>query len=68
LTIGIPAAIAGALVAQSTLAAMLFELSTTDPVTLAGSAAAILVIASLAAYVPARRASRIDPVATIRNE
>jgi putative ABC transport system permease protein len=68
LAIGVPAAIATALVARASLAGVLFELSPTDPIILSGSALAILVIASLAAYVPARQASRVDPVAAIRHQ
>ena len=68
LAIGVPAAIATALAARAVLAGVLFELSPTDPLTLSSSAAAILLIASLAAYVPARRASRIDPVAAVKYE
>ena len=68
LAIGIPAAFAAALAARGILAGVLFELSPTDPFILASAAGAILLIASLAAYVPARRASRIDPVAAVRYE
>jgi predicted permease len=68
LAIGIPAAIATALAARAVLAGVLFELSPVDPLTLSSAAAAILLIASLAAYVPARRASRIDPVAAVKYE
>ena len=68
LTIGVPAAIAAALAARAVLAGVLFELSPTDPLVLSGSALVILVIASIAAYVPARRAARIDPVASVRCE
>jgi ABC-type antimicrobial peptide transport system permease subunit len=68
LAIGVPAAIAAALAARAVLGGVLFELSPTDPLILSSSAAAILVIASLAAYVPARRASRIDPVAAVKYE
>ena len=68
LAIGIPAAIMTALVARSMLAGVLFELSPTDPLAFSSAAAAILLIAGLAAYVPARRASRIDPVAAIKYE
>ena len=68
LAIGVPAAIATALAARAVLAGVLFELSPTDPLVLSSSAVAILVIASLAAYVPARRASRIDPVAAVKYE
>jgi predicted permease len=68
LALGIPAAFAAALAARSLLAGVLFELSPTDPLILLSSTAAILVIASLAAYVPARRAARIDPVASLKYE
>ena len=68
LAIGVPAAIAAALAARAVLAGVLFELSPTDPLILSSSAIAILLIASLAAYVPARRASRIDPVAAVKYE
>lgn len=68
LAVGVPAAIAAAVAARASLAGVLFHLSPTDPLTLFSSTIAILLIASVAAYVPARRASRIDPVAAIRCE
>jgi predicted permease len=68
LAIGVPAAIATALAARALLAGVLFELSPVDPLTLFSSAIAIILLASLAAYVPARRAARIDPVAAVKYE
>ena len=68
LAFGVPAAIATALVARAVLAGVLFELSPMDPLILSSSAVAILLMASLAAYVPARRASRIDPVVAVKYE
>ena len=68
LAIGVPGAIAAAFAARAVLAGVLFELSPTDPLTLSSSAAGILLIAALAAYAPARRASRIDPVAAVKCE
>ena len=68
LALGVPAAVAAALAARSLLAGVLFELSPTDPLILLSSTAAILLIASLAAYLPARRAARIDPVASLKYE
>ena len=68
LALGVPAAFAAALAARSLLAGVLFELSPTDPLIWLSSTTAILLIASLAAYWPARRAARIDPVASLRYE
>jgi predicted permease len=68
LAIGVPAALATALAARAVLAGVLFELSPADPLILSSSAVAILLIASIAAYVPARRAARIDPVAAVKYE
>jgi hypothetical protein len=68
LAIGVPAALAAALAARAILAGVLFELSPTDPLILSSSVVAILLMASLAAYMPARRASRIDPVAAVKYE
>jgi putative ABC transport system permease protein len=68
LAIGVPGAIIAAFAARAVLAGVLFELSPTDPLTLSSSAAGILLIAALAAYAPARRASRIDPVAAVKWE
>lgn len=68
LAIGVPAAIVTALAARGMLAGVLFELSPTDPLILSSAAAAILLIAALAAYVPARRAGRIDPLVVVKCE
>ena len=66
LAFGIPAALAAGRAARGIVADVLFELSPTDPLMLSGAVIAILMIATLAAYVPVRRASRIDPVAAIK--
>ena len=54
--------------AGALLAGVLFELSPADPVILVSAVLSILLIAALAAYMPARRASRIDPVAAVKYE
>jgi predicted permease len=67
LAIGVPAALAAGHAARAMMAGVLFQLSPTDPLTLSSVVVAILMIASFAAYVPVRRASRTDPVTAIRN-
>jgi ABC-type antimicrobial peptide transport system permease subunit len=62
--LGIPAAWA----ASRWIASMLFRLQPTDPATFAGSAVTLLAVALLAAYVPARRASRVDPMTALRHD
>ena len=66
LVIGVVSALAAGLASRRLLAGVLFELSPFDPLILSGAVLSILVIASLAAYLPARRASRIDPVAAVK--
>jgi ABC-type lipoprotein release transport system permease subunit len=47
---------------------MLFGVAVTDPLTCAGSAAALLAIAILAAVAPAVRASRVHPMTSLRHD
>ena len=60
--------IAGALLGGRVLRSMLYGVSPTDPATLAAVAAVILGTAALACWLPARRASRVDPVSALRAE
>jgi ABC-type antimicrobial peptide transport system permease subunit len=62
LVLGVAAA--GAL--SRLMAALLFGVSAWDPVTYAAVSVALAAIALLASYVPARRASRLDPIAGLR--
>jgi putative ABC transport system permease protein len=50
------------------LAGMLFDVSPFDPVTLAGVAVLVPIVAALAAFLPALRAARIDPMEALREE
>jgi putative ABC transport system permease protein len=64
--IGIVIGIIGALAASRALGALLFGVSATDPATFALAALVLAAAGIAAAYVPARRASRIDPVSLLR--
>ncbi|MEJ2236891.1 MAG: ABC transporter permease [Gemmatimonadales bacterium] len=64
LTLGLGAAFAASRVVRS----LLFEVSPMDPITIAGVAVLILVATMLASWIPARRASRVDPVVTLREQ
>jgi len=47
---------------------LLYAVSSTDPITFAGISAILIVVAAIASYVPARRATRIDPLEALRIE
>jgi predicted permease len=66
--IGVAVGIPAALVAARPLGSLLYGLAATDPVTIAAGVIALTATALLAAYLPARRASRIDPITALRNE
>ena len=66
---GIALGLAAALfLLRRVLAAMLYGLSATDPLVLAGTAVLLAAITFTACYLPARRATRVDPLAAIRYE
>jgi ABC-type antimicrobial peptide transport system permease subunit len=67
-TIGVALGTAGALMAARFLSALLFEVQPADPGRLAAAATVLLGVGLIAAFVPARRATRIDPVAALRAE
>jgi predicted permease len=62
--LGLPAAWAASRWVQS----MLFGLTPTDPLTIAGAIVLLATAAQIAAYLPARRASQVDPVTALRHE
>jgi ABC-type antimicrobial peptide transport system permease subunit len=64
LAIGLPAAWAASRWIQS----LLFGLNPTDPVAIVAPVLLLVVVAHVAAYLPARRASRVDPLVALRHE
>jgi predicted permease len=60
--------LAGALAATRVLRTFLFDLTPSDPVTYAGVVVVLGAAAILASWIPARRASRVDPVVALRAE
>jgi putative ABC transport system permease protein len=63
---GVVIGVAAALVLSRGIAALLYGVSPSDPVTLAGTTAMLLAVALLACYLPARRATMIDPLSALR--
>jgi predicted permease len=66
--IGIAIGVPAALLSSRLVASMLFSLSATDAASLLAAVAVMLASAALAGYLPARRASRIDPMVALRHE
>ena len=66
--IGVAIGVAGLIVAARLASSMLYQVSANDPVTLSAVAALLIATAIAAAYFPARRAARINPVTALRAE
>jgi ABC-type antimicrobial peptide transport system permease subunit len=64
LAVGLPIAIW----AGTTVSSLLFGVTPADPFSLAAGAALMIAVAGLAGYLPARRASRLDPLVALRME
>jgi predicted permease len=68
IALGVPAALAVARVAGSRVSGLLFGVEATDPVTIAAATLVLTIVTAAAAYLPARRAARVDPMLVLRAE
>jgi predicted permease len=68
IALGLPIAWIAGRVLAGVMGSVLFELTPADPLTMAGATGVLLLVALAAAWLPAARAARIDPVIALRNE
>ena len=66
--IGIAIGLAGALLLTQFMTRMLYEVKAFDPVTFAAISLLLIVVAMFACYIPARRATKVDPMVALRYE
>jgi putative ABC transport system permease protein len=67
-TVGVVAGLAGAFALNRLISSLLFGVEPNDPITLVGVIASIAIVAALACWLPAWRASRLDPSVVLRAE
>jgi putative ABC transport system permease protein len=66
--IGVALGVAAALGLTRVIQSLLFNVSATDPATFALIALALVVVALIASYIPARRATKVDPMVALRHD
>jgi len=66
--IGLALGLVGVIALSRVMVGLLYGVSPTDPLTFTGVSIVLLVVALLACLIPARRATRVDPIVALRSE
>jgi ABC-type antimicrobial peptide transport system permease subunit len=66
--VGVACGLATATIVMRLMASLLFHVKPVDPLTYIGMSVGVVVVAFIASYVPARKASSVDPMETLRAE